>query len=76
MKKITSEEAKYFIEKAEEADKDAEKNGTLTEEEFDMWLEKYEREYEKNRRLEKLRKNIKLNIPKFIGKMSKRFIRV
>ena len=75
MRKFTLEEENYFIEKVREAQEDAEKNGTLTEDEFDAWLEEYEREYEENRRLEKSRKNIKLNTPRFIGKISKRFIR-
>ena len=75
MRKFTLEEENYFIEKVREAQEDAEKNGTLTEDEFDTWLEEYEREYEENSRSEKSRKNIKLNTPRFIGKISKRFIR-
>ena len=75
MRKFTPEEEKYFIEKVREAEADAKKNGTLTEEEFETWLEEYEREYEEKRRAEKLTKSIKLNTPRLINRISKRFIR-
>ena len=75
MKKFTTEEEAYFLEKAEEAATYDEIHGGLTEEEFDAWLEKYEKEYEE-RSIQKLSKrDIKLNIPNFINKISKRFIR-
>ena len=75
MRKFTPEEEAYFIQKVREAEEDAEKNGTITEEEFDAWLEEYEREYEEKRRKEKLTRGIKLNTPSLINKISKRFIR-
>ena len=75
MRKFNSEEENYFLEKAEEAAVYDEIYGGLTEEEFDLWLEKYEKECEE-RSIQKLSKrSIKLNIPNFINKMSKRFIR-
>ena len=72
MRKFSPEEEAYFIEKVREAE---EENIWYTEEEFDQWLEKYEKEYEEKRREEQLRRNIKLNIPNVINRISKRFIR-
>ncbi len=75
MRKFTPEEEAYFIEKAEEAEKYDKLHGGMSSEEFWTWLDNYEKEYEENRRKEKLKRNIKLNMPNFISKISKRFIR-
>lgn len=77
MKKFTKEQEEAFAILIEEAEKDMEENGTLSEEEFWELLEESERRkeaYTKNK-IEK-KQNIKSNIVKCFGKMSKRFIRI
>ena len=58
MRKFTAEEEAYFLAKAKEAEKCDKLYGVLTEEEFDAWLEEYEKEYEERRKEKLVRKNM------------------
>lgn len=71
MKKFSPEQEEIFRILVEEAERDVEKNGTISWEEFWAMLEEEERREE----LYVRPKNIKLNLAKCIGKISKRFIR-
>lgn len=71
MKKWTIEDEMRFLPFIEEAERDMEENGTLSEEEFwDLLEERRDGQYLKRRN-----NNIKLHLVKCIGKISRRFIR-
>ena len=73
MKKFSPEQEEIFRMLVEEAERDIEKNGTISEEEFWALLEDEERS--EGIYLKKRRNNIKLHLAKCIGKISRRFIR-
>lgn len=75
MKKFSKEQEEYFRMCIEEAERDIKENGTLTEEEFWKLMEQERSEgiYQKRN----IRKNnIKLNLLKCFGKISRRFIKI
>lgn len=73
MRKWTIEDEMSFLPFIEEAERDIEENGTLSEEEFWNLLEEEERR--DGQYLKKRRNNIKLHLVKCIGKISRKFIR-
>lgn len=75
MKKCNEEQEKLFVMLAEEAEKDIEKNGTISWEEFWKFAEKLEKNERKERRYTK-QNTIQLRLATWLGKTSKRFIKV
>lgn len=72
MKKFSKEQEEYFRMCIEEAERDIEENGTLTWEEFMEELEKEERRdgiYIKQN-------TIKLRLASWLGKISRKFIKI
>ena len=77
MRKWTIEDEIRFLPFIEEAERDIEKNGTITWEELTQRLEEYERRegLYANKKITK-RQSIKLNLEKYFGKISRKFVRV
>lgn len=73
--KFTQEQEEIYQMLIEEAERDIEKNGVMTEEEFWSKFNKLERRCEKYQNLIENRKNIKLSTIKCFGKISKKYIR-
>ena len=77
MKKWTIEDEMRFMPFIEEGERDIEENGTITWEELMQRLEEEERRegvYIRKKITKK--QNIKLNLAKCFGKISRRFVRV
>ncbi len=72
MRKLSKEDKEIFIMLAEEAERDIEENGALSEEEFWALVE----EDERREKLYKKTNIIKLNTAKCLEKISKKFVRV
>lgn len=73
---MTSEEEwKYYKPFIEEAERDIEENGVLTEEEFWALVEEEEIK-ERRERLSKIKDITRLRLAKCFGKISKRFVRI
>lgn len=73
---MTSEEEwEYYRPFIEEAERDIEENGVLTEEEFWALVEEEEQK-ERRERLSKIKDITRLRLAKCFGRISKRFIRI
>lgn len=73
---MTSEEEwEYYKPFIEEAERDIEENGVLTEEEFWALVEEEEKK-ERRERLSKIKDITRLRLAKYFGKISKRFVRI
>ncbi len=72
---ISEEEWEYYKPFIEEAERDIEENGVLTEEEFWALVDEEERK-ERRERLSKIKDITKLRLAKCFGKISKRFVRI
>lgn len=73
---MTSEEEwEYYKPFIEEAERDIEENGVLTEEEFWSLVEEEERK-ERRERLSKIKDITRLRLAKCFGRISKRFVRI
>lgn len=77
MRKWTIEDEMRFLPFIEEAERDIKENGTITWEELTQRLEEYERREGLyiNKKMNK-RQNIKLNLARCFGKISRRFVRI
>lgn len=71
----SEEELEYYRPFIEEAERDIEENGVLTEEEFWALVEEEERK-ERRERLSKIKDITRLRLAKCFGKISKRFVRI
>ena len=75
MKKFSEEQEEYFRMCIEEAERDIEENGTLSEEEFwSLMEEDGSEEIYKKRSIRK--NNIQLNLLKCFGNISKKFVKI
>lgn len=76
MKKFSQEQEEYFRMCIEEAERDIEENGTLTEEEFWALMEEDERSEGIYRKRTIRKNNIQLSLLKCFGKISKKFVKI
>lgn len=74
MRKWTREDEERFMPFIEEGERDIEENGTLSEEEFWALLEEEERS--DGIYIKRKRNNLKLHLAKYIGKISRKFVRI
>ncbi len=73
---MTSEEEwEYYRPFIEEAERDIEENGVLTEDEFWALVEEEEKK-ERRERLSKIKDITRLRLAKCFGEISKRFVRI
>lgn len=71
----SKEEWEYYKPFIEEAERDIEENGVLTEEEFWALVEEEDRK-ERRERLSKIKDVTRLRLAKCFGEISKRFVRI
>lgn len=77
MRKWTIEDEEMYWPYIEEAERDIEINGTISEEEFWTWLEQLDEEEGRERKYKSIRsiQNIRLRLAKTLGRISRRFIK-